>query len=151
MRIAYYDESGDDGFRRSLRDQFGLPVKTEMHTKYFVLNKKPYRALELSEADRIDVVDLVCDLVGTLDARIINVVIVKPRIERGTYDVLDTAVKYSVQRIENDLDPRRDPNARFLLITDEGQALEVRHEAFSVPVVVSTPCRAEPRGRGTRR
>ena len=72
MYIAYYDETGDDGypkysspifiltavythyldwkqayehiqnFRRQLKKDFNFPVKTELHTKYFLLNKNPY-------------------------------------------------------------------------------------------------------------
>ena len=73
MRIVYYDESGDDGypkysselfvlsavympylawhgnfdalhsFRRRLKKKYGLPVRTEFHTRQFLVNKKPYR------------------------------------------------------------------------------------------------------------
>jgi Protein of unknown function (DUF3800) len=97
VRIAYYDEAGDDGFpryssplfalsavymhylqwhpnfervrefRRALKRDFGLPVKLEMHTKYFVLGKNPYRPVGLSEPDRIQVMDLFADLIGSLD------------------------------------------------------------------------------------
>jgi len=83
MFIAYYDESGDDGypkysspifvltslylyylnwkdiyanivkFRQQLKSDFGIPVKLEMHTKYFLLNKKPYRNFNFSNEERI--------------------------------------------------------------------------------------------------
>jgi hypothetical protein len=73
MRIVYYDESGDDGFpiyssplfcltatymhylswkenfeavldiRRRLKSEFNFPVKIEFHTKYFLLDKHPYK------------------------------------------------------------------------------------------------------------
>lgn len=72
MVLVYYDKSGDDGypqysspifvltaiyiraevwktsfsqiqdFRKTLLEKHGLPVKTEMHLKYFLLNKKDY-------------------------------------------------------------------------------------------------------------
>ena len=151
MHIVYYDESGDDGFpeyssqffiltaiyshylnwtpefdairvfRRGLKLSFGIPVKTEMHTKQFLLNKKPYRAMELSEQQRLDIVGLYCDLIASLEVRIINVVIVKPRIRNSDYKVLDTALTYSVQRIENDLNPTANPEQRFLIISDSGR------------------------------
>ena len=156
MYIAYYDESGDDGypayssplfalsavylhylnwqatyerlrdFRGSLKISHRVPVKWEFHTRDFILNKKPYRSLALSDQDRSDVLDASCDLVGDLDLKIINVVIVKPRITYAKYKVLDTALKYSVQRIENDLDVAQNPQARFLIVTDPGRVGKMR-------------------------
>lgn len=156
MRIAYYDEAGDDGypkyssplfalsavymhylqwqpnfervqeFRRGLKRDFGLPVKLEMHTKYFVLGKNPYRSAGLSEADRIQVMDLFADLIGSLQMKIINVVINKPALQGNPVAVLDTALKFSVQRIENDLEPARNPESRFMVITDPGRVGAMR-------------------------
>lgn len=151
MRIAYCDESGDDGypqyssplfvlstlyvhylswreiydtivgFRRQLKQDFGFPVKLEMHTKYFLLDKNPYREFEWSNEDKTKIVELFSKLIGSLNLRFINTVIVKPRIKSPDYNVLDTALKFSVQRIENDLNLPANPNERFLLITDEGR------------------------------
>ena len=151
MHIVYYDESGDDGFpnyssqffvltalylhylnwkptfeairdfRRSLKSSFDIPIKIEMHTKQFLLNKNPYRAMGLSEQQRLDILGLFCDLIANLEVKVINVVIVKPRIKKNTYQVLDTALTYSVQRIENDLDPTTNPDQRFLIISDSGR------------------------------
>jgi predicted P-loop ATPase/GTPase len=156
MHIVYYDESGDDGypkyssdffvlsaiymhylswhnnfeqtkqFRREIRDQYRIPIKWEIHTKYLLLNKKPYRKLGLSTKDRLRIMDAFCDLIGKLDLRIINVVIVKPRIHYHGYKVLDTALKYSVQRIENDLKSEPSPDHRFLIITDPGRVGKMR-------------------------
>ncbi len=156
MRIAYYDEAGDDGFpnfssplfvlsavymhylqwrpnferiqefRRGLKKDFGLPIKLEMHTKYFVLGKNPYRPLGLPDHDRIQVMDLFADLIGSLRLRIINVAVVKPKLPKSTAGVLDTALKFSVQRIENDLDPTRNAEARFMIITDPGRVGAMR-------------------------
>jgi len=156
VRIAYYDEAGDDGFpryssplfvlsavymhylqwrpnfervhefRRGLKRDFGLPVKLEMHTKYFVLGKNPYRSFGFSERDRIQVMDLFADLIGGLQMKIINVVINKPSLQPNSAAVLDTALKFSVQRIENDLDPTQNPEARFMIITDPGRVGAMR-------------------------
>ena len=156
MHIAYYDETGDDGYprfssplfaltafylhylhwrdtfdalqslRRQLKSSAGLPIKMEFHTKDFLLNKRPFRALGISDAARISAVDQYCDLIAQLDCKIINVVIVKARITNPGYQVLHTALKYSVQRIENDLDPAHHPNARFLIITDPGRIGKMR-------------------------
>jgi hypothetical protein len=174
MRIAYYDESGDDGypkyssplfalsslymhymqwqvnferirdFRRQLRQDFGLPVKAEFHTKYFVLGKRPYRSLGLSEADRLEIMGLTADLVGSLELKCISVVISKPDLRQGFNSVLDTALKFSVQRIENDLDPARNPTERFMIITDPGRVGAMRSTTRRVQRVNYIPSRYGP-------
>ena len=156
MHLAYFDESGDDGFpsyssplfvltalylhylnwkatleqihdfRRRLRSAAGLPVRLEMHTRQFLLGKRPYRDLLIGEADRAQVIDTFCDLVAALDLQIVNVVIVKPRILKRDYNVLDWAVKAAVQRIENDLKPAVHAENRFLVITDPGRVGKMR-------------------------
>lgn len=174
MRIAYYDESGDDGypqyssplfalsalymhylqwqanfdrikdFRRRLRDDYGLPVKTEFHTKYFVLGKRPYRALGLSESDRVEITGLVADMIGSLELKIISVVIAKPQLARRDVSVLDTALKFSVQRIENDLDPARNPSERFMIITDPGRVGAMRGTTRRIQRINYIPSRFGP-------
>lgn len=156
MHIAYFDESGDDGypqyssalfvlstlylhhlnwrgtfealqaFRRELKKKIGLPTKWELHTRNFLLGKKPYRALGLSTETRIDALESACELIANLDLKIVNVVIAKRRITKPDYDVLDTALTYSIQRIENDLNPEKNPEAKLLVITDEGRVGKMR-------------------------
>lgn len=156
MQLAYYDEAGDDGFpkyssplfvftalylhylnwkkafetirefRQQLRRDFGLPVKTELHTKYFILGKDPYRVLKIPDEARLEIVGLFCELIAALDVRLVNVAIVKPRILKRDYAVLDTALTYSVQRIENDLKPAVNPENKFILITDPGRVGKMR-------------------------
>ena len=171
MRIAYYDEAGDDGFpafsssffvlsaiylhylkwrecfeavqdfRRTLRGSYRLPFNLEFHAKYFLLNKNPYRQLGMPDQDRLQIVDLLCDLIASLDVRIVNVVIVKPRIRIPGYSVLDKALTYSIQRIENDLEPDRNPAERFLLITDTGRVGKMRKTARRVQRINFIPSR----------
>lgn len=174
MQIVYYDESGDDGypkysspffvlsalyvhylnwqdtyqtireFRRALKGACGLPIKMEMHTKQFLLNKNPYRAIGIPNTHRLLVLDLFCDLVANLDVRVINVVIVKPRIQYTGYNVLDTALTYSVQRIENDLDPTTDPRARCLIITDPGRVGKMRSTTRRIQRINYIPSKFSP-------
>src|SRR4030067_762038 len=126
MQIAYLDEAGDDGypnfssplfvlsglylhylnwqpvyerlldFRRALKIAHNLPVKWEFHTKDFVLNKKPYRALAIPDDDRSDIIDQFCDLAGNLDIKVVNVAIRKSLISNPKYQVLRTALKFLV-------------------------------------------------------
>lgn len=174
MQIAYYDESGDDGFpryssqffvlsavyvhylnwkdcleairdfRRGLKESFGLPVRMEMHTKHFLLNKNPYRELGIEDSHRKHIVGLFCDLIGNLDVRIINVVIVKPRIRKPDYDVLDTALTYSIQRVENDLNPAANPEAKFMIITDPGRVGKMRKTSRRIQRINFIPSKFSP-------
>jgi len=174
MHLLYYDESGDDGypryssplfalsaiymhfsqwhsnfermreFRRRLRVDFGLSIRTELHTKFFILGKNPYRSLGLTEHERLEVMDLVADVVGTLELRIINVVVAKPNLQSSHDSVLDTALKFSVQRVENDLDPRRNPDARFMIITDPGRVGAMRRTTRRIQRINYIPSRFGP-------
>jgi hypothetical protein len=168
MFIAYYDESGDDGyprysspifvltalylhylnwkdiyafvvrFRQQLKSDFGLPVKLEMHTKYFLLNKKPYRVLGFSDDERVLIIDLFCELISQLELKIVNVVVNKSLIQSSDYKVLDRALTYSIQRIENDLN-KIDPARKFLIITDEGRVGKMRYTARKIQKINFIP------------
>jgi len=156
MRIAYFDESGDDGFpkyssplfvlstlyihyltwqethdlivdfRRQLKKDYGFPIRLEMHARHFLANKNPYKPFGWSDEDRTMIVSLFCKLIGSLNAKIINCVIVKPRIIIKDYEVLSTSLTYTIQRIENDLNPTSNPNERFLIVTDNGRVNVMR-------------------------
>jgi hypothetical protein len=116
-------------------------VKLEMHTKYFLLGKNPYRPLGLADEDRIQVMDLFADLIGNLQLKIINVVINKPAFQPNAGGVLDTALKFSAQRIENDLDPTRNPESRFMIITDPGRVGTMRSTTRKIQRVNYIPSR----------
>ena len=168
MYIAYYDESGDDGypkyssplfvlsaiylhylnwkdifkilseFRRQLKKDFNLPMKMEFHTKHFILNKNPYRKLQISDDDRLLIIKLFCELISNLDISIINVVINKKNILSQDYNVLDNALKYSIQRIENDLN-KIDPSKKFMIITDQGRIGKMRMTARKIQKINFIP------------
>lgn len=135
MYLAYFDESGDDGhpvtssplfvqsaiylhhrqwqqafaatrqFRRDLGRRTRLPASIEWHTRELLLDKDPYHALRLTPAERIQLVDEFCRHLATLEVKCITVVINKAAIRAPDYAVLDKAVTYLIQRIENDLRP----------------------------------------------
>jgi hypothetical protein len=156
LYLAYYDEAGDDGFpryssplfvlsacylhylnwnethktihsfRQRLKLEYGIPVNQEFHCKYFLLNKNPFRALNLPGQDRAKIIALFCDMISQLNVRFINVAIIKSRIVSSSYNVLDMAFKYSIQRIENDLDPTQQPEKKFMIITDPGRIGKMR-------------------------
>jgi hypothetical protein len=168
MFIAYYDESGDDGlppyssplfvlsaiylhhqnwkstfesireFRKKVKNDFGVPVNMEFHCKYFLLNKNPYRTISISDDDRILLIDLFCGLIGLLDIKIVNIVINKKKITKRPYDILDRALTYSIQRIENDLN-KMDPSKKFIIITDEGRVGKMRRTSRKIQKINFIP------------
>ena len=173
MYVAYYDESGDDGFpnysspifvlsvaylyylnwkdiyltlqefRAQLKKDFGIPVRWEFHTKKFLLNKNPYRDLGLDDSKRVQVLDLFCALISQLDLKLINVVINKGKITKRTYDVLNTSLKYSIQRIENDLESIS-PDKKFMIITDTGRLGKMRKTARKIQKFNFIPSKFNP-------
>lgn len=156
MHICYFDEAGDDGFpnysspifclsaiyfdhskwkqifneiyefRKLLKEKYSFPVKMEFHTKQFLLDKNPYRDLKMSTVTKIKLMDEFTNFIGCLDLKIINVVIDKTKIKKQDYQVLDTALTYSIQRIENDIGSSKDSNINFMIITDEGRVGKMR-------------------------
>jgi hypothetical protein len=149
MYICYFDESGDDGYpkysseifiltavymhhskwkdnydkiirlRRYLKNQYGLPVKQEFHTREFILDKSHYHGL-YTRQQRKEILFLCCKAVKILELKIINVCINKTKVNRPQYDVLKNALTYAVQRVENDM-IYMSGDSRFIMITDEGR------------------------------
>lgn len=169
LKFCYYDESGDDGYplyssplfvltgvyfdhlawkqihnnvvalRKELKEKFDFPVKMEFHSKQFLLDKDPFRNLGFSHQQKIDIVSSICEFIGSQDLRIINVLINKTAINHMEYDVLKTALTYSIQRVENDLNPNVNLDARFLIITDEGRVGKMRDTTRAIQRINYVP------------
>lgn len=167
MFISYFDESGDDGYptysselfvltsiyfhhsiwkenyrkiheiRKELKENYGLPIKQEFHTKEFVVDKDPYHGKYAAEV-RKEILFKFLNSVKELDLKIISVVINKMKINRPAYDVLKNALTYNVQRIENDLNYLR-ADAKFLIITDEGRIGKMRSTTRSIQKINYIP------------
>jgi len=166
MFTAYFDESGDDGlqgsplfvltatychhskwkenfsqlrlWRRQIRDAYGLPMKYELHTTPFILNKRPYTELCISDDDRAVIIDQFCDTIANLSLRIVNVVIHKSIIQLSNYNVLGKALTYSIQRVENDM-RKKHSNANFIMITDSGRLGMMRKTARKMQAINYIP------------
>ncbi len=153
MFLAYYDESGDDGYpatstdlfvlaciymrhdrwranfervqdlRRTLAKSHGFRFDWELHTRELLLDKDPYRSMRFQPSQRMELVTAFCRVLATHEARVITVVINKRNIVKPDYNVLDTALTYSVQRVHNDLQA---DSGHFLVITDEGRVAKMR-------------------------
>jgi hypothetical protein len=167
MHLAYYDEAGDDGFpahssplfvlaafyqadlhwhenhrilvdfKHALAADFPIPFKEELHTRELLLNKMPYHAWNLSDEERIEIVTRWCKLVSQLNGRAIVTAVIKPRIKASRFNVLDKALSYSIQRIENDL--AENTANRFLIITDEGRVGPMRRTSRRMQAINYLP------------
>ena len=173
MYLSYFDESGDDGnpgssllyvqtaiyvhhqhwndtfealyeFRRRLKTDYGLPIRLEIHVKPFLLNKRPYQRLNIQEETRVEIIDKLCGFLATLPLKTLNVAIDKAKIIRlSGYDILEKAMEYTIQRLENDL-KKNDPSSSFLIITDEGRVGKMRRIARKVRRMNNIPSRFQP-------
>ena len=157
-RIAYFDETGDDGIvakssdifvltslympaaawqhnfdtmrqcRKQLKQDFGFHITEEMHTKQFLTDKGQYRQYGWTPEQRKNILIQYTKAIATLDAKTINVIIDKTRVQhRDTYDVLKNALTYNIQRIEND--SRSNDGWNFIIITDPGRLAPMRRTA----------------------
>lgn len=157
-QIVYCDETGDDGLntkssntfiltsiympaskwrnnydkiklsRQQLKKEYGFHVSQEMHTKHFLTDKNPYRAYNWSNEQKIDILKKYTLLIASLDMSVVNVIIDKTRITIDNYPVLEKALTYNIQRIEND----SNGNWNFLIITDEGRVSPMRKTARAI-------------------
>lgn len=157
-QIVYCDETGDDGlnttssesfiltsiympssswqenynivkaFRCSLKDEYGFHTGQEMHTKHFLTDKNPYRIYHWTKMQRIEILKKYTLMIATLNISAINVIIDKSFITTSDYPVLQNALTYNIQRIEND----SQGSWNFLLITDKGRISPMRKTARTI-------------------
>lgn len=170
MYICYFDESGDDGypnyssqlfvlsslymhqsawkdnygeirkFRKKLKDDFDIPVKQEFHTMHFLSDKDPYHGKYAPDI-RKEILTLYCKCLSLLDVKAINVVIDKDKVQHDKYNVLENALTYNVQRIENDMNYSGSSDKDFLIITDEGRIASMRKVTRKIQRINFIPSR----------
>ena len=156
--IAYFDETGDDGvttassdhfvltslympaeswqqnfnlmrgLRKELRDKYGFHVTEEMHTKHFLTDKNPYRSYNWSKEVKQEIIKAFTLTIAAMDLKIVNVIIDKTKFKDNNYHILENALKYNIQRIENDSDGQWN----YLIITDEGRIAPMRKTARAI-------------------
>lgn len=164
--LVYLDESGDDGptvnssslfvlsslympyiswkenfnrireFRKELKNSYGFPIRLEFHTNAFLANKNPYYKFGWSEKERLEILKKFVGLFPTLNLKIVNIVVNKIVCK---FPILEVALKFNIQRIENDL--KNNPENSFLLITDKGRIKPMRKICRKIQVINPTPSR----------
>lgn len=157
-QIAYFDETGDDGnkstssetfvltslympadkwqynfdtmknCRKQLKELYGFHTAQEMHTKHFLTDKSPYREYAWDAETRRKILKRFIAYIGALKATSVNVIIDKTNIRKEDYNILENALKYNIQRIENS----SDGNWNYILISDEGRVAPMRKTARAI-------------------
>ena len=157
-RFVYCDETGDDGkntlssdifvltsiympseswnenykkikeFRGTWREKYGIHVTEEMHTKQFLADKDPFRKYCWSLEQKQQMLKEFTLLIASLDIMIINTIIDKTKITTEEYSVLENALTYSIQRIEND----SAGNWNYIIISDKGRISPMRKTARAI-------------------
>lgn len=154
--IAYFDESGDDGinnyssetfilsavymhasnwndnneiikqFRTYIKEHYNIPIKLEFHAAKFFTDKNPYRQYNLSAEDKRKIVAAYVYYISRMKLKIVNTIIDKTLIRKPDYPVLENALKYTIQRIENDSD------WRYIIISDKGRVSVMKKTARAI-------------------
>ena len=156
--IAYFDETGDDGnntnssdiflltsmympmnswqrnyeimtdLKKRLKEKYGFYIKEEMHTKHFLCDKDPYRKYNWNKEQKQKILVEFTLAISKLDAKFIDVMIDKRKIKKSDYKVLENALTYNIQRIENDSNGKWN----YIIITDKGRISPMRKTARSI-------------------
>lgn len=156
--IAYFDETGDDGvttassdcfiltslympaekwqenfekmkiLRKHLRDKYGFFTTEEMHTKHFLTDKNPYRKYKWNAKTKREIIKDFTLGISSMDLKIVNVIIDKTKFKDTNYHILENALKYNIQRIEND----SDGEWNYIIITDQGRIAPMRKTARAI-------------------
>ena len=152
VKLVYYDESGDDGNpgssddfvltciymdtndwqenfnifrdnRRELKEKYGFHIAEEFHAKPFLTDKNPYREYKWSTKERKEIFSCMVDFISKLKIRCVSIVIDKKRIKNDVdYNILQNALTYSLQRIENDTSNMWN----YIAIADKGRVEVMR-------------------------
>ena len=156
--IAYFDETGDDGAntqsskqfvltsaymdsnswqsnynkirecRKELKEKYGLHISEEIHTKHLVRDKGMYRPYNWSDEQRRNILIDITKCISGLDIKFTNIIIDKTKIKTTDYRVLENALTYNIQRIEN----TSGGQWNYLIITDEGRLAPMRKTARAI-------------------
>lgn len=115
--------------RTKLKQSYNFPVKTEIHTKELLLGKNPYHPFGWSPDTRREIVRDILSVFADIDVSLTAVIIDKSAIiKRDSYNVLGTALKYNIQRLEN----TSGGEWNYIIVTDEGRIGAMRAAAREI-------------------
>lgn len=169
--IVYFDETGDDGsntkscdtflltsvymsietwqnnynkiqeLRVLLKTKYGFHIKTEIHTKHFICDKEPYRDYKWTYNNKKEILNEIISCIEQLDIKIINVLIDKTKIKTANYKVLENALTYNIQRIDND----SKTSWKYIVITDKGRIIPMKKTARTIRAFNPIPSKYSPK------
>ena len=111
-----------------MKEEYGLHVSEEMHTKQFIRDKGLYRHYGWSIQQRREILEQFVKAISMLQLKTINVIIDKNNIRVAEYPILENALTYNIRRIEND----NNGNWKFLIISDKGRIVPMRKTARKI-------------------
>lgn len=111
-----------------MKQKYGFHAAEEFHTKHLLSDKDPYRKYGWTPDQKREIVKDMTVCIATLDAKIINVIIDKNHFVDHNYRVLENALKFNIQRIEND----SHGEWNYIIITDKGRLAPMRSTARSI-------------------
>lgn len=118
-------------FRRELKEEYNFPVRLELHTRNFLLNKNPYHKMNLSNNVRVSIIKRFLELINSLGEEkkvaCINTAIIKKRIRVGaSYDILEKALSLGMTRIQTNIYYNPESYTHFMLLVDDGYIIPMR-------------------------
>ncbi len=156
MYLAYADDSGDSGlvnsttaylvlgclmihdsvwqtaldqiieWRRLLRSQYGIPIRSELKAEHFIYGRGPLNSLGMNRRSRLNLYGACLDFIGKLlPVRTFAIAIAKNRLTDRTKDPRRLAWTFLMQRLDTYC-ARAEPTERIMLFPDEGHGLVVR-------------------------
>lgn len=160
-RIAYFDETGDDGIvstsseifvltslympvaswqknfdtmrqcRKQLKADFGFHITEEMHTKHFLTDKGMYRPYGWTMEQKRDILIQYTKTIAGLDAKVINVIIDKTKVQHP--DKYNVLKNALTYNIQRiENDSHSNNDWNFLIITDPGRLAPMRKTAREI-------------------
>lgn len=159
-KIVYFDETGDDGnntlssstftltstymyasdwqdnfntiraLRRELKLHYNFPTAVEMHITPFMTDKSPYRGFGWSKEERLGILNAYISTIAQLKIETVNVIIDKTKIVNSDYPILENALKYNIQRIEN----TSSGGWNYMAISDKGRVKKMSKTAREIRV-----------------
>lgn len=112
--------------RKYIKEKYGLPIKEEFHTANFFTDKNPYRQYNWTSKQRKEILSIYASIISSLNIKCINVIIDKNSIKGDDYPILQNALIYNIQRIENDSD------WKYIIISDKGRINVMRKTAREI-------------------
>ncbi len=115
--------------RALLKEKYGFHLTQEMHIQPFLTDKNPYRTYGWTKEQKQEILIAYTKCIAEqMDISVVNVIIDKTKIKDSNYNVLEKALTYNIQRIENDSDSKWN----YLIITDKGRLPPMRKTARAI-------------------